>query len=420
MPIKPPESGIRTPLRLRVGVDFDTFRGVNKEADPGAIGDGQLQEGINIRIRPNGAIVNRGGQAKLNNSPMGDCVAGIFDDEVASGTRWWFGNMSSFDPLTGITMNDVTAGAWAAGAMFNNLLHVTVGDVLYTWDPDAEALTLVHDFAVVGMTASAGMVVAGTKLYIAMLDATGAIRVYTWDGAAAVLDHTFTVHSKDAVLAVFGGEPYLAYTSTLGIGLPVTPNEVWRRQAGTWTSLAMPAVTNFACFDWVEYSGKLYFAGVSGGTGTMSAVLLSYDGATLAKAREIGNPAADKFVAQSVAVLNGVLCYLHYDANVGVYTGNCYVGTYDGATWTDHFKDIKAQFGSASPNTNIPYVAFEQDNYLYVYGAFPGIEASLFSAVGIWLIRSPAGTPDGVWDVISSVNAPFSPGIVPSQMKGYV
>lgn len=73
-----PEIGLRQTKRLRAGMDFPNWEGVNREMDPGAIRDSQIQTGINVRIEGN-EIVNRGGMTKIHSAAMTGCVYGFID-----------------------------------------------------------------------------------------------------------------------------------------------------------------------------------------------------------------------------------------------------------------------------------------------------------------------------------------------------
>lgn len=72
------ELGTRSPYRQRMGIDIPTFRGVNKEADPGAIDNSQWQHAYNARIAA-GGIVSRGGQEAALDSAVDGCIYGMID-----------------------------------------------------------------------------------------------------------------------------------------------------------------------------------------------------------------------------------------------------------------------------------------------------------------------------------------------------
>lgn len=80
MPLNGPELGMRSPLKLRVGIDVPHFAGVNLQQDAAAIDPNQFQSLINVRLR--GEIQDRGGQEKITTSAASSCVIGVFDTGV--------------------------------------------------------------------------------------------------------------------------------------------------------------------------------------------------------------------------------------------------------------------------------------------------------------------------------------------------
>ena len=67
------ELGIRSPLKLRAGIDFPGWEGINLQNDPGAIRDTQFQTLINARINGND-VVSRGGQTKTYTTGIDGCI----------------------------------------------------------------------------------------------------------------------------------------------------------------------------------------------------------------------------------------------------------------------------------------------------------------------------------------------------------
>lgn len=79
MPVGP-ELGIRqTVAALRVQRGGFSFAGVKKQVPASEIDDGQLQDGVNVRI-VGGRLDNRGGQSKMSNTTVTGNPIGIFDD----------------------------------------------------------------------------------------------------------------------------------------------------------------------------------------------------------------------------------------------------------------------------------------------------------------------------------------------------
>ena len=89
MPIRGTERGVKTPIRLRVGVDVPRFTGVNTQYDPAAIADHELQLFENGRWSGSDLIA-RSGLEKVINTPLSGCVDGIYDDRepASSGLLW--------------------------------------------------------------------------------------------------------------------------------------------------------------------------------------------------------------------------------------------------------------------------------------------------------------------------------------------
>ncbi len=77
-------------FQRRTGVGgFPRWRGVVKEGRPSAIGYDRLRDAINVRLGDE--ITNRGGQSKVNTTPVAECIFGIFDAQAetsGNGKLW--------------------------------------------------------------------------------------------------------------------------------------------------------------------------------------------------------------------------------------------------------------------------------------------------------------------------------------------
>jgi hypothetical protein len=420
------ELGLKSPVRLRVGIDIETIRGVNKEGDPGSISDAELQEAINIRILPSGAAVSRGGQERVNADALDSCVYGIVDDEVkAAGPFWWLGTGGTVDGSAFVGLNTIDpvnsvldyaidhsysyGGFWSCATVYGGQIVFIAGQggtfQLRSWDPETESSTLIHDF-VIAPGECHGMAVAGANLYIPIKDGTAAgVKMYVWNGAVMVLDHTFapSLGASGGLAMSFGGEAYFAYSDNDG------PNEVWRRVAGVWTSLAMPAVARFSCSDWVEYSGKLYMCGANY-NGSRSGVILSYDGATLVLEHQMGDPFVDLYAITALATDGTTLFYAH-DGIIAPFGVASRIGTYDGLAFVDNVKDFIDQFGQNVTDNSVSAM-FTQNGRVYVCGGSYLIKGS---GNPVFVIRSPVNTIDADWQVLGRI---FT--FLTNQQKAYV
>lgn len=107
----PKELGARTPFSLRAGIDVPRFGGINKQRDPGAIGDEEFQELINVDWKET-KLVNRAGLTKLHSTALDGEVRGLFDPTLAGA----FGGDSDLQEVAGVSDCSPTTGYGTAGA----------------------------------------------------------------------------------------------------------------------------------------------------------------------------------------------------------------------------------------------------------------------------------------------------------------
>ena len=78
------EAGVRNTQSFRVGIDMPRFRGMNRNADAGAISNEEFWTLVNIRLSGDGPITSRPGLEPVLDSALDGCVVGIFDDRNPS------------------------------------------------------------------------------------------------------------------------------------------------------------------------------------------------------------------------------------------------------------------------------------------------------------------------------------------------
>lgn len=374
MPRQQPESGRRSPLRLRLGINLDTFRGINLENDPGAIGDDELQLANNIRILANGKIVGRGGQEKVNTSAMSGCVDGLIDDEMNDDddedSRLFYDkngtNASTFKVVgtkAGESPEDVVdnlgANEFARFAEFEGRLIACNKSSFYEIDPAIGTGTLLDTTgATANDTDINGVVLHDFKLWFAAKEN----KVYTWDGDTVATVGTglggYAGNSPDPGGKVFRykGDAYF------------TNAHVFKRYAGgTWTAVALPgSLTSFRCFGAVELLDVLYLFGADRiGAANINFVIVSYNGTATAVARTVTNEAvaANSFTGVTCAVVVDDVMYFGWHNTT---TDNVIVGRYDGTTWTNTYHDVTAD----GVSTGAPRAMAHFDRRLWMSGTF--------------------------------------------------
>jgi hypothetical protein len=414
---KQPELGAKSTLSRRLGVEIETFRGVNKEADPSAIRDDELQDGINIRIMPNGSIKNRDGLAKAFTTAMSDCATLIADDEFDNaGTLYYDTETSggSFD-FRSADKNDVAtqpftnalqvsqsneSKRWAI--VFRGEIIAFASNKLYSMDfvsgtatlratvgASASPDTTINSAAVVKGTAVDG----GDRLYLA-----GDGTVWYWDGSgheviqdATTLGGSSGSGTNGAFVAYYAGD--LVYCNT----------DIFRkRNGGSWTSVALPGtLTEWQPMDLVGYKNKLYIMGADrlGGGNTQSRILV-YDNSSITIGNSPTNAGTGGGGPEGVSAGVSAFGYLYY-AWLDPIDGNGvrYIGRYDGTTWLDTHKSLAAQFGMNGDNL-----------YRLVLA-----NGSIYANIRVLaddtnkIARSPRSSVSGTWVTVESGGDPGGP-----------
>ena len=352
------------PVHLVSGQNLKAWHGVRREGDPSGIGEDQLWTGDNVRLS-GGLIVSRGGQSRLNSSPLtGGCILGIFDDEPWGGAGGPLMLGAGSAVVTGVYVVNQAGGAADDGVYyttssvltalitgtaappggnlkslesFGGYVHYrgrngTSGAGLRRWDgadalvaspPAGESAT-----QTLSQLAGVGNVIWGSW------DATSPsedVRFYAWDGSVWSAVETVVGLNTGAASRY----QLLSFTDLLhATGV----NSLWRRStAGVWTKVATPTIKPATgSRRTAVFNNVLYIIGWDVIPPTAS-IIYSWDGTTLVTARTLtATAAAGSF---GLHVFNGFLYYL-YSAADGMK-----LGRYDGTTWTDvHFT-----FASGAP-----------------------------------------------------------------------
>ena len=118
------ELGIKSPKRLRGGIDFPTWEGLNFENDPGAIRDTQFTEMVNVRIDGN-EVFSRGGQEKIHTQAMTGCVYGMIDVPEGATSLMLVSNPQTLPP----TIGQLDRYYSEASPTYNNVFEPFLGTV---------------------------------------------------------------------------------------------------------------------------------------------------------------------------------------------------------------------------------------------------------------------------------------------------
>jgi hypothetical protein len=407
---KQPELGSKSQLFRRLGVDIDAWKGVNKEADPSAIREDELQDGINIRIMPNGSIKNRDGLSKAFTSALGDCVTLIADDEYDNfGTLYYDAETGggSFDfhsadrdgtvttPFTNALQvgNANESRRWAV--IFRGELFAYKSNQLYSMDFVSGTATL---RATVGSSVTdntrpnsaavvkGAAVDGGDRLYLAANGGT----VWYWDGEG------HNVIEDDNGLGAFGGTgsghgAFLFYYA--GDLIYTNTDIVRKRNGGAWDSVAIPgSVTEWQPMDMVGYKNKLYILGVDAlGAGNYLSTILVYNNSTLTVAHTLPNAGTGGGGPEGVSAGVSAFGYLYFHWLDPINNnGDSYIGRYDGTTWIDTHKNLTTQFGFNGIRVTRLQLA---NGHIYAGGA----EAEITK-----VFRSPGTNVSGTWVAVET------------------
>lgn len=162
-------------------------------------------------------------------------------------------------------------------------------------------------------------------LFCGLNAGVGASSIHVWNGVSAIPDLT-AINAPQC----FGTYRLANGDETLVAGFAAAPNHVRSRvkgaPAGTWTTI-VPGAGTVSARKMVRFRDVLYICG----DGTTE--IWSLTNATLAVARTVAGA-----TMRSIAKHNGVLYYTYEQLVVGI--SHVFVGSYDGATWTDAVIDL--------------------------------------------------------------------------------
>lgn len=307
------ELGVRSPLKLRAGIDFPTWEGVNRQNDPGAIRDTQFQTAVNVRINGN-EVISRGGQTRAFNSGVTGCIYGMIDvDNEDVGIFVWdqFGN--SLSPTKGLFLYKPLADDYTNLIESPSPLDMSLDPIrnvipfqgkLYIFGQDpvslvtgiwevaldetskwtiAQELPDFNSFAIRQEVTTGG---ANEAMYIGTKSSN---TIYRWDGVTLTTEAT-GVGSGALIMFTFRGEVYAAAVNTLK-----------SRGTGSWsTSYSMPVgITSFTPDRGVEYVNQAFLCGRDT-TGGSEQRVLSFDGNTLTISLSVQNAGGGIFCELAV------------------------------------------------------------------------------------------------------------------------
>lgn len=379
MPKKQPEMGTRSPFNLRIGINRDTFRGVDKEADPGAIGDEYFQHAENIRIDRSGKVIGRGGQERINSVALSGCVDAIIDDEHPGEQtlRMFYderGTNASTFQIRGLGVDDSdpddiidNAGATIAAALvvFEGDVLAASGTKVYTIDIPLGTATELFDIG--GATDITTMLVHDLRLWV-----LAGTDVYVWDGTSS------TAAGSGLGGAAFQGLIF-RHAGDIWYG---NRNTLKRYDGGSWTSIALPgSLTSFDPYSAATLSGVTYIAGQDDvGVGNTDMCIVSITGATTALARRIDTYTSVNDNQIALHVRNSILYYGYANASGEVVVGRRVAGSY-----TDAWRNVTTDISPGS-TTDTCRVMFSFDGRLYMSGLLGSrqIARSGTSFTGAW------------------------------------
>lgn len=418
MPLRnPQEVGTRRQFSRRFGISgFPAPGGARKQGSAASVPPFMFRVAENVGYAGD-KVVPRGGQDKLNAGSFNSPVRGIHDTRegdlpeisrpqlafTAIDARVYFfdvpGDELSFAevPSTGLSY-----AAHAFGDEVYLCVSVAGTSSVTVWvvPPGGRGVRALFTIQVASATPVGNTDYLATyrdAIWLAMLFDKSAgndeIRVYSWDGQAATLDHQ---HDTGAA-GLFYAPVMAQYREDLFLGLvggAAGPNVIKRRTVdGAWSTLAMPGgITQFSVRSMRVFKDKLYIAGDNGNPnedGASSAYVLVWDGAAVTVARgpiAHGGLASNKCYA--LEVLDGKLYYLHEHgpADFTHASDVTIVGSYDGSVWTDALKNLTTQFTTEFV-VGLFMRAMRSD--LWVYG--------INDSANPRLVRSQAGNIGGVW-----------------------
>lgn len=402
--IKGPIQGNRLQYLLRTGINTPEFHGINKQKDPAAIDENQFQSADNVRLR-GGRMWARGGQSKFNGTAMtASCVLGIFDFNAtavnmliapkAGGTPLFYNSnymQQPTDPLTfplpaGDTSYTLTTtfpglfpsgltptGSTLARRVFhkfrNQIIAYGSDGYLYKLLVDKEALkypSYIDDTTTPGtVTLISEQLFNPEDIYAGAVPNTSCEwretlwfasrdgHVYSWDGEIFLRDTTVTLNGgkADGVIFQLFEDIYCAVTGGL-----------YKRDSGAWTSVTLPALTDFRPRAAAVWQNNAYIAGADLVTANhMDPVLLKLASPTTCTevARDVsgGLVAAATYAGASEVQVSGDTLYIGYcerhdlGENIAIRADGFLAGAFTNAT------AMSEEYGSNS-SPNIGFLRF--------------------------------------------------------------
>lgn len=264
------EGGVRSPFSNRVGIDLPTFRGTNRQDDPGAIGEDQFWTLQNVRV--DGAGVGcRNGLSEVFTNAMDDCIYGIWDDRNPpdDGDAIFMASRQAYGPQVWAADPLQPSGYGRIAAPFNGaVIYVDdagIGHLVdYTTTDGVPAFTSVEVFTYASTFADPAVLGAlefqGALYFVVYGNDQTYNEIWRWTGGAtAELEiSTGIENSAYANIATDGNDIYYSSQSVSG-------DQVRKRNGGTWDDLTMPAGagTNWTPVGWngVSKPPYVYMAG---------------------------------------------------------------------------------------------------------------------------------------------------------------
>lgn len=349
-----PEARQAQRFEFKAGVNGFQWKGHVLEGDPSSLPANRPRLLVNTRLS-GGIIKNRAGMSDYSSGTdtVPGCVVAL--NETDSNIRLYYGfvgcgalaggtlvciNQDEFVETRSLgayySSNDtVIRIAEHGGSVFLGMLgrlkKFADGVDVPTSDGDVYKDLLVKDFTGTASTRNLISMLQSYEgdLYIGITPAAGNATIWKYDGVSMVSDLSVADIPKASCL----------WREYMVVGQNAAANRIrYRNSSGTWTTVA-PGAGTVQVYPggnaMVSYKDVVYMAEGPEGAGT--ARIWSYDGTTLQVAR---TPAGATFLPV-LAVMNDYLYYGYITA------GNVYIGRFDGTTWSDTHKDLRAQFSNA-------------------------------------------------------------------------
>jgi hypothetical protein len=329
------------------------WQGLNKDKDPGAIADVELQDAINVRLNA-GRIDCRGGQEKLTEQALDGCVWSI-DDLPLPVTGFFLTVLSSstniidrynvdFVPNYSTVYSDVTLPVQlGTGSLVNwnsRLLTSTSAGLYEVVLPknSVSGEVSIRLFVVLSFNPTSFAIVpegAVDTLYIG----APAGEVVRYDGTWLSTDGA--VGTGTQIVGRFHGQLHSCGSTTLLQRKPGAPLVNGLPAPGTYSTYAL-SITPFLASRLTEWKQTLFIVGQQ--TGANIGHILAFDGTTVTTAHSPTAALSARNVSDAI-VWNDKLWYVWRELGADPHT---WIGNYDGVTWSDQIADLGGtQTGSA-------------------------------------------------------------------------